>query len=156
MKKWVFALIVGIALLSLGARTDVNANTITCGSQTMGPADVCQQTRGGSTTTWTYEEMKKSQESGARTFNSWGRWALLGAGGVLTIVGIFGIVVVRRRRRATAAAQPQAVPAPFVPSQQMPNTSYPRQAPYPQQMPPQSYPQRQYPPQGFGPTGPRG
>ena len=178
MKKWVFALIIGIAMLSLGARTDVGSSTITCGSETMSPGDVCEETRGGVTTdTKTYDEMKESQEAGARTFNSWGRWALLGAGGVLTIVGIFGIVVVRRRRAAAAAhpqalqpqtVQPQAAQPRFVPPQQTtnaPNQPYSPSAPYPQQMPQQQYSpqvpsqpshprQQQYPPQGWGPTGP--
>jgi hypothetical protein len=153
MKKWVFALIVGIVMLSFGARTDVNSSTITCGGRTMSPGDVCEETRGGVTTdTRTYDEMKESQEAGARTFNSWGRWALLGAGAVFAIGGIIGIVLVRRRR-ATAAAQPPAAQPQFAPPQQLPNAPYQQYppAPYPQQMP-----QQQYPPQGWGPTGPPG
>lgn len=147
MKKWVFALCVGVALLALGARTDVNDSTITCGSETMYPGDVCEETRAGSTVdTKTYEEMKASSEAGKRIFNSWGRWALLGGGALLTIAGIAGIVIIRRRRKAAAGVQ-------------QPHPAGP--AAYPPPAQPYVLPQGgghygpPHPPQNFGPSGPR-
>jgi hypothetical protein len=163
VKKWVIALVIGV-MMALGSAANVSENdTIKCGSATMGPGDVCEESRGGSTVeTRTYDEMKESSEARARMFNSWGRWALLGAGLALAIAGLAGIRATRKRRAATAAGQPQAVPTQFAPPQQAPypqvphqqyppavqNTPYPQQQPYP--------PQQQYPPQGFGPTGHQG
>lgn len=173
MKKWVFALVIGV-MMAIGAGADVSDDVIKCGSEIMGPGDVCEETRGGTTVeTRTYDEMKESSEARARMFETWGRWALLGGGLVLAIAGLTGILATRRRRAAAAAQpqgrQPQFAPpqpmrnapyqpnAPHVPHQQ--NASYPPNAPYPQQMPPQQrvpqqpYPQQPYPPQSFGPTG---
>lgn len=178
VKKWVIALVIGV-MMALGSAANVSENdTIKCGSETMGPGDVCEESRGGSTVdTRTYDEMKESSEARARMFNSWGRWALLGAGLALAIAGFAGIRATRKRRATAATAQPQAVQlqaaqpvqAQFAPPQQMPNAPHPRNAPhvphqqyppavqntpYPQQQP--YPPQRQYPPQSFGPTGHQG
>jgi hypothetical protein len=173
MKKWVVAVVIGVALLllSTGAGQDDNG-VVKCGSAVMGPGDECEETRRGQTVgTRTYEDMKASQEAAARTFDSWGRWALLGGGLVLTLGGVAGIVMTRRRR-AAAAAQPQPPLPPnvsFVQHPHQPPRYAPQQAPQQQagQYAPQQYPQQQqvpqqyvpprqppYPPQSFGPTGP--
>jgi hypothetical protein len=109
MKKWVIAVLIGVALLALGSGAANNKDgLIRCGSEIMGPGDVCEESRRGSTVSErTYEEMKASQEAATRTFNSWGRWVLLGGGLFLTAVGIWGIVT---RRRRAASAEP-TVPA---------------------------------------------
>lgn len=148
MKKWVIALCVGLALLAFGSGVGVNDNTIKCGSETMYPGDVCEETRAGSTVdTKTYEEMKASKEAGQRIFNSWGRWALLGGGLVLVVGGIAGIMTTRRRRAKAAVGVQQPHPVGPV---------YPPGQPY---VPPQGghygQPQQYQPPQNFGPTGPR-
>jgi hypothetical protein len=150
MKKWVFALCVGLALLAFGSGAGKDGDTIKCGSETMYPGSVCEETRAGSTVdTKTYEEMRESKEAGQRIFNSWGRWALLGGGSVLTIAGIFGIVATRRRRKAAAGIQQPHPAGPVYPPGQ-PNAPH---------VPPQGghygQPQQYHPPQGFGPTGPR-
>ncbi len=139
MKKWVVALVIGVALLLLSTGANVNDSTITCGSEIMGPGDTCEETRGGTTVdTKTYAEMKADDEAAKRTFESWGRWALLGGGAVLTVLGIWGIVVTRRKR--AAAGPPQAGMQPG--------------------MPPGGHPQvpngglNQYAPQGPAVTGP--
>jgi hypothetical protein len=173
VKKWVFALVIGI-MLALATGADVSDDVIKCGSEIMYPGDVCEETRGGATTdTQTYEEMKESSEARTRMFETWGRWVFLGVGLLLATAGLTGILATRKRRAAAAAAQPQAVvpqaaphhgmPPQFVPPQRMPNApypqapnqQYPQHPPYHQQMPPQQPypPQQQYPPQGFGPTG---
>jgi len=149
MKKWVFALCVGLALLALGSGAGKDGDTIKCGSETMYPGSVCEETRAGNTVdTKTYAEMRESKEAGQRIFNSWGRWALLGGGSVLTIAGIFGIVTTRRRRAKAAAGIQQPAGPTYPPGQ--PNAPH---------VPPQGGhygpPQQYYPPQGFGPTGPR-
>ena len=162
MKKWVIALIVGLALLGLGAGVGVNDNTIKCGSEIMSPGDECEETRSGTTVgTKTYDEMKASNEAGQRTFNSWGRWVLLGGGLALTVLGVVGIVK-ERRRRANAgpttadmhlAQQQQASSTPGQPQQYSPPPQQQQQPPQysPGQQPAQ--PQQQYPPQDFDPRG---
>ncbi|HEX6352357.1 hypothetical protein [Actinophytocola sp.] len=167
MKKWVFALVVGIVLLSI-ASTAARDNTIRCGSEIMGPGDVCEETRAGSTVdTKTYEEMKESHDASRRFFESGGRWAMVGVGALLTIGGIIGIMRVRRRRRAQPdvgpvppGQQPQATPSGYPPQATPPG--YPPQQQYapqqqfpPQGPPPQFPPQQQYPPQNWGPPGPQ-
>jgi hypothetical protein len=150
VKKWVFALVIGLALIALSFKG--KNDTITCGSKTMMPGYVCED--GG--TTRTYTEMVEAQRSADEAFQTWIRWVLLSVGGVLTVGGFAGVMKVRHTRRAASAqgtgasqgampqppypAQPQQVWAPYAPQ-------HPQQAPqYPQQMP--------QPPQNFGPTGP--
>ena len=118
MRKWVVCLVVGLAMLTLSTGAGVNDSRIMCGSDVMYPGDVCEETRRGATVdTKTYEEMKTSKENGQRTFNSWGRWALLGGGLALAVLGGYGIVRVRRERASGGqAAQAMAGPG-FPPAQ---------------------------------------
>jgi len=116
MKKWVVALIIGLGMLAFGSGVGVNDSTIKCGSEIMGPGDTCEETRGGVTTdTKTYNEMKADKEAGQRTFNSWGRWVLLGGGAVLTVLGIGGIVATRRKRAAAGPAVTGTPPGGYPP-----------------------------------------
>ena len=156
MKKWIVCLVIGVGLLSLSSGVGINDNTIRCGSEIMGPGDVCEETRNGSVTdTETYEEMKESKEATQRTFNSWGRWALLGGGALLTILGIWGIVKVKRSKKE-----------PYLGPGYTPGQAEPRQPGQPvgqymqgmtplpppvQQGPPQGYAPQQYPPPNYGP-----
>jgi hypothetical protein len=162
MKFWVIAAIVGVVLLLVSTKDGHVPDTVKCGSETMGPGDVCEETRNGHTeSTRTYEDIKASQEASARTFQSWGRWAYLGGGIVLFVGGVTGIVMTRRRRRRLAA-QPQAplppnvsfVQRPHQPPQYQSVRYAPRQMPphAPQQNPPRQYAPPQQMPQ---PTCPR-
>jgi hypothetical protein len=157
VKKWVLALVAGIVLLSI-ASTAARDNTIRCGSEIMGPGDVCEESRAGSTVdTKTYEEMKESHDASRRFFESGGRWAMVAVGALLTIGGIIGITRVRRRRRTNPDQGAPPVPAghqppPYPPQQQQFQPQYPQQTRYPQQQYP---PQQQFPPQNWGPPGPQ-
>jgi hypothetical protein len=146
MKKWVVCLVVGIGMLAFSTGVGVNDTQVKCGSEIMGPGDVCEETRGGATVdTETYEEMKADNERARRTFNTWGRWALLGGGVVLTAAGVLGIVAVRRRRAAQGTAQP---PAPY--SQDMrPGAVPPSYPPPAAQQSPTGYPPAGQPPQRY-------
>jgi hypothetical protein len=168
VKKWVFALVIGLALIALSFKG--KNDTITCGSETMTPGYVCED--GG--TTRTYTEMVEAQRSADEAFQTWIRWVLLGVGGVLTIGGFAGVTKVRHARRTSSAPGTNvphaqgAMPQPPYPAQpqQMWNPQqapyapqHPQQAPYapqhPQQAPQPRYPQQlPQPPQNFGPTGP--
>jgi hypothetical protein len=159
MKKWVVALVIGLALVSLSFKG--KNSTVECGTKTMTPGYVCED--GG--TTRTYAEMVAAQESAEEAFQTWIRWVLLGVGGVLTIGGLVGVMKVRRARRVSEVpfaqgmtvsypqqgvdpAQHNRMPQPPYPAQpqQMWN---PQQAPYPPQP---RYPhQMPNPPQSFGP-----
>jgi hypothetical protein len=156
MKKWVLALVIGVVFLSLGATIGRSGSSlIYCGSDVMSPGDVCEETRAGSVETRTYEEMKESAEAGKRFAESGGRVSLLAAGGLFTVLGIAGIVVVRRGRknagpttapyRQQGVNPPQPVPPGYPPLPQAVQPGYPPRAPHGQQV--------QYPPQSFGPTG---
>jgi hypothetical protein len=168
MKKWVVCLVIGLGMLAFSTGVGINDNTIRCGSEIMGPGDVCEETRAGSVTdTETYEEMKAGKEARQRTFNSWGRWALLGGGLLLTGLGIWGIVKVKRQRKAgntpgqTGPREPgqqhiQGPPAMHPGPQPQPNYAPPPQQGYAPQPPHPNYappPQGNYPPpqQPFGP-----
>jgi len=154
LRKWIVCVVIGVAMLSLSTGAGVNDGRIMCGGDEMYPGDVCEETRGGATVdTKTYEEMRTSNENGQRVFNSWGRWALLGGGLVLVVLGGVGIVRVRRQR---AAGGQNAVLA--AAGAQPPHTRYPPSAfPQGQQFaPPQGNPQYG-PPHGQQPfTPPQG
>ncbi len=146
MKKWIVCLVIGLGLLSLSSGVGINDNTIRCGSEIMGPGDVCEETRNGSVTdTETYEEMKESKEATQRTFNSWGRWALLGGGALLTVLGIWGIVKVKRARKN----EPYLGPG-YTPGQAEPRQPGQPVGQYMQGMTPLP-PVQQGPPQGYAP-----
>lgn len=102
MKRWIVCLVVGLCLVALGAGVGVNEDEIKCGSETMQPGDVCEETMAAGTTveTKTYEQMMADTEAGQQTFGAWGRWVLFGAGVLLTVGGAVGIVAVRRQRAA--------------------------------------------------------
>ncbi len=172
MKKWVVCLVIGLGMLAFSTGAGINDNTIRCGSEIMGPGDVCEETRAGSVTdTETYEEMKEGKEAAQRTFNSWGRWALLGGGLLLTGLGIWGIVKVKRQRKAGnmpgqagprepgqqfMQGPPAMRPGPqpnYGPPQQnyAPPPGYSPQAPHPNYGPPQ---QNYAPPPGYSPQAP--
>jgi hypothetical protein len=160
VKKWVFALVIGLALIAVSFKG--KTYTIECGTKTMTPGYVCED--GG--TTRTYTEMVEAKKSADQAFETWIRWVLLGVGGVLTIGGFAGVMKVRHARRAssapgTNAPHPQGIDAaqhmsqPPYPAQPQPmwNAPYPPQ--HPQQAPQPQYPQPMpHPPQNFGPTGP--
>lgn len=153
MKKWVVCLVIGLGMLAFSTGVGINDNTIRCGSEIMGPGDVCEETRAGSVTdTETYEEMKESKEAGQRTFNSWGRWALLGGGLLLTGLGIWGIVKVKRAKK-----KPYLGPG-YTPGQAEPRQPGQPDAPYMQGMTPlppdPPGPQQGYSQQGYVPQPP--
>lgn len=130
MAKWIVCLVIGLGMLSLSSGAGINDNTIRCGSDIMGPGDVCEETRAGSVVdTQTYEEMKESKEAGQRIFNSWGRWALLGGGLILTVLGIWGIVKVKRQRKEPRPGEPNQShprqPSHVSPAQQQTNYAPP-------------------------------
>jgi hypothetical protein len=169
MKKWIVSLVIGVALVLIGTGAGVNGDTIKCGSETMLPGDTCEESRGGSTVdTRTYAEMKADKEAGQRTFDSWGRWAFLGGGVALAVLGIGGIVATRRKR---AAAGPTTADLHLARQHAAQQPGYPQQpvsgqlnqfAPAPQGpavgRPTGGYPQHgvQHPGYRPGPAAPRG
>jgi hypothetical protein len=154
MKKWIVCLVIGLGMLAFSTGTGINDDTIRCGSEVMSPGDVCEETRGGSVTdTETYEEMKESKEAGQRTFNSWGRWVLLGGGLLLTGLGIWGIVKVKRARKNEPHLGPGHTPdAQPAPQLGPPLRQYP--PPYPHYSPFQEDDSRAYP--TYGPSQEQG
>jgi hypothetical protein len=143
MRKWIICVVVGLALLGLGSGVGVNDGRVMCGSEEMSPGDVCEETRRGvSMGTRTYEEMKADAEAGQQTFDSWGRWALLGGGLALTVLGAFGIVRLRRERASGGAAQgsPQVAAPGYPPAQ--PQSGFPPAQPpgHPPAQAPPGYP----------------
>ncbi|MPZ82043.1 MAG: hypothetical protein GEV28_17280 [Actinophytocola sp.] len=151
MKKWIFCLVVGLGLLAFGAAVNGNDKTVRCDGQLMQPSDVCEyRTRGGDvTSSETYDEVKAGNESARRTFDTWGRWALLGGGLALTGLGVWGIVRTRRRRKA----QDPTTADLFLQQQAAHSGAGYTQPPH---TPPhgQDPPQAQYPPQAVQQPGP--
>jgi len=159
MKKWIVCLIAGLALLmfSTGVASDT---AVRCGGVLMSPGEVCEETTGSGdvTSRKTYDDVEKETQAAHRTFVTWGRWAMLGGGAVLTALAIWGIAVQRHRKRnqgpttADLFFQQQAAQArgPYpAPQQHQPQQSYSPQ-PY---RPQQPFPAPQQPPAGedFGP-----
>jgi hypothetical protein len=164
MKKWIFFLVVGLALLTLSTGVNGNDKEVRCDGEIMSPGDVCEtrSSTGSVTRTETYDEMKADKEAASKTFHTWGRWALLGGGLVLAGLGAWGIVRERRRRKhagpttadmylhdARSGAQPPHMPA------QPPHMAYPpRQHPEQHQPQPAQRQQQQRPDPGPAPFGP--
>lgn len=168
MKKWILCLVVGISLLllSTGAASDT---AVRCDGELMSPGDICEyhDRTGDVTSQETYDEVERDTKAAHQTFVTWGRWAMLGGGAVLTALAIWGIAVQRRRKKnqgpttADLYFQQQAAPAgtpaqPAYPPQQQ---FAPQQQPAPQQpapqYPPQPYPQQQYPQRPAPPRPPQ-
>jgi hypothetical protein len=100
MKKWIFCLVVGIFCLvaSTGA---IGEDGVRCDGQLMSPGDVCETTTNGRvTSTETYDEVARNNAAAHETFVTWGRWALLGGGILLTGLAVWGMVSHRRRQKA--------------------------------------------------------
>jgi type IV secretory pathway VirB10-like protein len=167
MKKWIVCLVVGVALLTLstGAASDT---AVRCDGELMSPGDICETTSrtGEVTSRETYDEVAQDAKAAHHTFVTWGRWAMLGGGAVLTVLAIWGIAAQRRRKKnqgpttadlyfqqqaAAQAApgyprQPQYAPQPQQPGQPQQMQQYPPQPPSQQQHPQQpTFPPR--PPQ---------
>jgi hypothetical protein len=114
MKK-ILGIVILLALggfMVLGGIGQTTTDEVTCGGEVMVPGDICQETRGGSTTEYTYDEQKASDRSSG--------WVLVGIGGVLLAAGLASGVaaVVGRNRRSPAPAPaphpgPQPGPAPY-------------------------------------------
>lgn len=164
MKWWIAVLVLGVILTASGTgigRNDGSPTDVTCGSDVMGPGDVCEETRRGVVTdTYTYEEKVRDNKEGAAAFAKTGRWVQLGIGIGLILIAVTGIVLTKRRRArqppttADLYLRQQAAQQHQVAAQQ---TAWPRQAPHWQPPPPPQYqqPYRQ-PPQQYPDFGPRG
>jgi|tagenome__1003787_1003787.scaffolds.fasta_scaffold20873361_2 type IV secretory pathway VirB10-like protein len=167
MKKWIFCLVVGTALLflSTGAASDT---AVRCDGELMSPGDICETTTrtGEVTSRETYDEVERDTKAAHHTFVTWGRWAMLGGGAVLTVLAIWGIAAQRRRtknqgpttadlyfqQQAAAQAPSPAYPPQPQQYQQQPVQQYPPQQPAFPPRPPQPAPQQAAPPQAdFGP-----
>jgi hypothetical protein len=157
MKKWIFFLVVGIALLSLSTGA-AGEDGVRCDGALMSPGDVCEYTNrsGDVTSRQTYDEVEADTKAAHQTFVTWGRWALLGGGLALSVLGIWGIVRERRRRKAQGPStadlylqqqQQQAVPA-------GPGYAQPAHTP-PPQFPPQYAPQQYQQQPTFPPRPPQ-
>lgn len=170
MKWWIAVAVLGVILVvsSTGIwRDDSKQPEITCGSDVMGPGDVCEETRRGVTVdTYTYEEKFQEQKDGDSNFAKSGRWIQLGIGSALLVGGTVGIFLARRRRAQQKAkysamyAIPQDGGQPAPPAQaphsqpHMPppvQQHQPQQQYSPQQQAPQQYPPQQYQPQQHAP-----
>lgn len=99
MRKWIFCLVVGLALLIVGIPLTGNP-VVRCAGVPMSPGEICQEASGSGevASRKTYDDVKAETEAAQHTRVSWGRSALLG-GGVLTLLAVCGIVVRRRRRK---------------------------------------------------------
>jgi outer membrane biosynthesis protein TonB len=179
MTKWIVCLVLGLSLASLSTgAAGRDDNEVRCDGAIMSPGDLCEtrSSTGSVTKTETYDEMKADQEAGKQTFETWGRWALLGGGLALAGLGVWGIVRERRRRKnagpTTAdmylrqqGAQPPHMPVPqqgaqppHMPVPQQQPAHPPQHHPGPQQQQPaQQQPaqqQQQRPAPGPAPFGP--
>ena len=111
VKWWIVVLVLGVLLAASGTgigRSSGGPGEITCGSEIMGPGDVCEETRGGVVTdTYTYAEKLEDEKQSAAAFAKTGRWVVLGVGLGLIVIATVGIVLTKRRRArrpATSAA----------------------------------------------------
>lgn len=162
-------LVLGVLLTASGTgigRDSGGPGEITCGSDVMGPGDVCEETRRGVVTdTYTYAEKVQDEKDSAAAFAKTGRWVQLGLGIGMILIATVGIVLTKRRRARQAPttadlylqqqAQQRPPVAQPVHSQQVPYPQHYPQQPYQQPYPPQQHyqqpPQQQYP--DFGPRG---
>jgi len=98
MKKWIFCLAAGLALLILGVILTGDP-VVRCGGVPMSPGEVCQDTTGSGEVVArkTYDEVEKETVAAQRTRDAWGLGAFVG-GAVLILVAATGIVIHRRRR----------------------------------------------------------
>lgn len=163
MKKWILCLVVGLSLLllSTGAASDT---AVRCDGELMSPGDICEyhDRTGDVTSRETYDEVERDTKAAHQTFVTWGRWAMLGGGAVLTALAIWGIAVQRRRKKnqgPTTAdlyfqqqAAGQAAPNPQAHPQQQ---HAPQQRPAPQYPPRQHFPQQPVPQQPVPPRRPQ-
>lgn len=105
MKKWIFCLAAGFALLILGVILTGDP-VVRCAGVPMSPGEVCQAATGSGEVAArrTYDEVQKETEAAQRTRDTWGLGAFVG-GGVLILAAAAGVVV-RRRRRANQGPSP--------------------------------------------------
>jgi hypothetical protein len=84
MRKWIFCLVAGLALLIVGIPLTGDP-VVRCGGVPMAPGEVCQVASGSGevASRRTYDEVEKETVAAHRTSVTWGRSALLG-GGALT------------------------------------------------------------------------
>jgi hypothetical protein len=177
MKKWIVCLLAGISLLAFSSGVG-GQDGVRCDGELMSPGDICESrsSTGEVTSSETYDEVKAGNERAHRTFVTWGRWALLGGGILLTGLAIWGIVRERRRRKAEGQVgdlyvQQQSAAQPNMPAHVQPHMPPPQQTPPQQQMPqqqqmqpsqqqmpphmapqqPHMQPQQQYAPQSYPP-----
>lgn len=151
VKWWIVVLVLGVLLAASGTgigRSSGGPGEITCGSEVMGPGDVCEETRGGVVTdTYTYAEKVRDEKQSAEAFARTGRWVSLGVGIGLIIIATVGIVLTKRRR----ARQP-ATSADLHLQQQ---AAWQHQQQWPRQ--PVAHPVHNHPPHAGGPpAGPAG
>ncbi|MGC9668756.1 hypothetical protein ACNTMW_19635 [Planosporangium sp. 12N6] len=89
------AIILGLILLPAGVYF-LNRTDVTCGTgQSMRPGDICEETRKGRTTSYTYEERQAY----------WQRMGWFGTGAGVVALGAGGWLIVRRRRTQAAEAE---------------------------------------------------
>jgi hypothetical protein len=156
MKKWIFFLVVGIALLSLSTGV-AGQDGVRCDGVLMSPGDICEYTNrsGDVTSQQTYDEVEADTKAAHQTFVTWGRWTLLGGGLALSVLGIWGIVRERRRRKAQGPStadlnlrQQAAAPA-------GPGYAQPAHTPQPQYPPQYAQPQQHQQQPTFPPRPPQ-
>ena len=105
MRKWIFCLVAGLALLILGVSL-TGEPVVRCAGMPMSPGAVCRDTTGSGQVVArkTYDEVVMETEAAQRTRDTWGFGAFVSSA-VLIPLAAAGIVI-RRRRRANQGPSP--------------------------------------------------
>ncbi|QWF83615.1 hypothetical protein [Amycolatopsis sp. CA-230715] len=145
---WSVGLLIGLALMALGAFGTVGNGGVLCGSEAMRPGTYCETTSYGTKSRKSYEEKRQEAIDDANAFQSGGRWITLGIGAVVAAGCGWRLVVAIRRRgrnRGSDAVTQQLPPGGHPGFAQPPGFPPPQGfAPFPQPgyRPPQGPPQR--------------
>jgi hypothetical protein len=93
------AIVLGVVAIAVGVYMQFFSGTdVMCGTDVMQPGDLCEETRRGTTTTYTFDEMKQNA--------SMSSWYAMGFG--VVAIGFGAFTLWRGKKKAAAAAAPAA------------------------------------------------